>query len=385
MGLLPHRSRRVKLLLILAGVIVGFVLAEIGVNVWLTRYASETQLSWFGTYDQITSSKKLMFARHHYLQFVGAPDYAKGANRHNSLGFRGEEIIIPKPERAYRVVLIGGSTTYTVGVHDYKESYPHLLQQYLRARGHEVVEVINVGLHAYSSWESLVSLQFRVLDLEPDLVIVYHGINDVHPRLVYPYDAYKGDNSGARMPYERPRESFWDHSAILRILRTRLGYRAPLAGLGFRRTFEYVPTNHADQFRRQKLDGTYPEGIFSKVSASQMLGANRPVYFERNLRNMIAICREHNVKILLMTFAFSPNFPKSPRVSSPEYVGAFQEHNQVVRRICKSHGVPCYDFASEMATDAKYWVDGRHVTQLGARTKAELVGSYLIKSGILQR
>ena len=369
----------------LFAIVTTFFLIESIAYIWLTKYASDAHLSMYGTFDQIKNTRQLMFKRHHYLQYIPAPNYKKGKNKHNSLGYRGDEIEIPKADNVYRIVVIGGSTTYTTAVDNYRKSYPYLLQSILREKDYRTIEVINAGVHAYSSWESLINLEFRVLDLSPDLIVVYHGINDVHPRIVSPSSHYKGDNSGGREPYEKPQEHLWDQSTILRIFRTRFGTRKPLGGLGFRRTFEYSANNYAEQFRNQKLNNSYPKGIFKKTTAFEMIENNRPIYFERNLRNMIAISREHGVEIMLMTFATSPLFHDKPRVSSKEYINAMREQNSVVLDICNAHKIPCYDLAQDMPVDKKYWKDGRHVNELGADIKARLVAEFLIQSGYLEK
>ena len=83
--------------------------------------------------------------------------------------------------------------------------------------GYQNVQVINAGVPGYNSWEILVNLEFRVLDLDPDLVIIYEGTNDVHARLVEP-SAYRGDDLGRRQAWQVPPVALWEHSALLRIL-----------------------------------------------------------------------------------------------------------------------------------------------------------------------
>ena len=90
---------------------------------------------------------------------------------------------------------MGGSTTYSYDIEDFKKSYPDLLEKYLQKKDFDNIEVINAGGGGWSSWESLINLELRVLDLDPDLVIIYHGINDIHTRLVWPPEVYQGDNS----------------------------------------------------------------------------------------------------------------------------------------------------------------------------------------------
>ncbi len=372
-----------KLLLSLVSFLFTLLLVEVAARVWLNNFADPEQLSYYGTFEQIEASQKLLYARHHYLQYILSPNYEVGENKHNSLGYRGDEVIVPKPEGVYRIVAIGESTTYTSSVEDYRLSYPNQLQEILRGDGYPFVEVVNAGVPAYSSWEGLINLEFRVLDLEPDLIIVYHGLNDIHSRFVTPTSAYVGDNAGSRIPYSPPIENFWDRSAILRILRTNLQIRQPLGGLGFRRTFEYVETNYAEQFRNQYNQGTYPSGIFTEVSAMAMLENNPPIFFERNLRSMVAIAKEQNISIIFATFALSPNF-EDARASSPEYLFAINQHNEVIKSICDSHNLPCYDFAQDMPIDEIYWDDGRHLNEQGARLKAELFAEFIESKGIIE-
>ena len=58
------------------------------------------------------------------------------------------------------------------------------------------MEVINGGVGGYSSYQTLMNIQFRVLPLNPDLIVIYQGYNDIHTRFVYPNSSYLGDNSG---------------------------------------------------------------------------------------------------------------------------------------------------------------------------------------------
>lgn len=362
-----------KLAVLAFAIAVPFALAEGCLRLWLEWLAPEAYVVRWGSAAQVERNVNLRYARHHYLPFIPAPGYRNGADRHNGLGFRGEEVSVPKADGIFRIVCLGGSTTYTTGVEDYRQSYPFLLQSVLRQRGLAMVEVVNAGCGRYSSWESLMNLEFRVLDLDPDLVIVYHGVNDVHDRLVGPAEAYRGDNSGSRRPYSRPRETGWDRSVVLRALRTELGWRRPLSGLLYLRTFDWLPTNVTSEFLEQGSDdGT----------AAALLARNDARYFERNLRNMLAICRANAIEMVLMTFAFSPEFDY-PVTSSPEYQQAIAEQNQAIRDLCDEQRIPCLDLAAGMPTDRRFWSDGRHVTIEGARLKAELVAGFLESQGLL--
>jgi len=95
----------------------------------------------------------------------------------NSLGLRAPEIANPKPAGVFRVVLLGGSTV----AGGFKPSWTisHALQEKLK-KSIPNTEVINAGVVGYSSINELLLLETLVLNLNPDLVIVLDGRNDLY-------------------------------------------------------------------------------------------------------------------------------------------------------------------------------------------------------------
>jgi hypothetical protein len=294
---------------------------EVGARIWLHVFADDAAFERYASWDDLVARLPQRLTPHRYLGYVTTPGYERGANRHDALGYRGADVPVPKPEGELRIVCLGGSTTYTPKVEDWRLPYPALLESVLKERHHEV-RVINAGVPGWSSFESLLNLQLRVLDLEPDLVIVYHGINDIHPRLVWPPEAYRGDNSGRRGPVAADAGAHpIEASTLARILGLRGGWIRPHTD--FTRSLDRAPsTYHGDVFYRQRHAGGYPDGIFREVSAKRMLAANPPVYFLRNLENIAILARAHGAQPVFATFAVSDAFDL-PRVTSPEYRAAY--------------------------------------------------------------
>jgi len=99
----------------------------------------------------------------------------------NSLGFRGPEFFPKKPPGVYRIFVLGGSTSfgYPESIRSTADTYPFRLQAELRSRlGSAAVEVINAGVIGYTLRTSLVNFATRLTWYEPDLIIVYHAVND---------------------------------------------------------------------------------------------------------------------------------------------------------------------------------------------------------------
>tara|TARA_B100000029_G_scaffold64081_1_gene57397 strand:- start:325 stop:1836 length:1512 start_codon:yes stop_codon:yes gene_type:complete len=98
----------------------------------------------------------------------------------NSLGFRGEEFDKTKPENTFRIFLLGGSQMFGTGATSDKTTIPGYLDQYIENENYPyTTEVINSGLKGVDSQKELLLLENMLLDFQPDLVVVYDGLNDL--------------------------------------------------------------------------------------------------------------------------------------------------------------------------------------------------------------
>ena len=340
---------------------------EVGSRVWLGCVATQEQARRYTLGSEVDPSR-LQWSPHHYLNYYPTPNYRSGLTSHNSLGYRDREFSLAKPAGTFRIVALGGSTTYTIKVEDNEKMFTRQLENMLRENyGYQAVEVINAGVGGYDSYESLVNLQFRALDLDPDLVIVYHGTNDVHNRLVEP-GAYRGDNSGRRIQWTPPPTSpLIEHSVLARIVSDKLalGHFLP-QGL---ESYVCAPTYQGQ------------ESLTPSDDPAALLDTNRPVYFERNLTNIVAVARAQGVDVLLATWAHSPYL--EDYAATPHYQRGFRENNEVVAEVARKVVASLFDFAGVMPQAKEYWADGRHVNEAGAAEKARLFADYLHGSGLL--
>jgi lysophospholipase L1-like esterase len=343
-------------------------LLEIGARGWLNYIASPDQYDRFVLFTSI-EPENIAWTPHPYLSYAPTPNYRKGLTFHNSLGYRNNEFPLEKPNEVYRIVALGGSSTYDVRIEDNAKTFAAQLETLLKDEyGYQNVEVINAGVPGYNSWEILGNLEFRVLDLDPDLVIIYEGTNDVHARLVDP-DAYRGDNSGRRQVWEIPPVAFWEHSTFLRILSRTANFSRQVSVDDFVSSPTYLswPCEY-------RLDGDEYDPV-------EILEANPPIYFRRNLENMIAIAREQGVKIMLATWAYSPYL--NDYASKEVYQDGFKENNEVVKDVAISHQIPLFDYEGAAPKDPKYWADGRHANEAGALEKARLFAEYIHDQGLI--
>lgn len=374
-----------KLLSSVLWVLLMFVVLEVTARIWLSHFAGERRFLKYASLGQL--QKKYVHAKpryrpHRYLGHYLTPDYVRGKNKHNSLGYRSDEIEVPKPKGQFRIVCMGGSTTYTTEVEDYRLSYPSLLETELKSRGYDNVRVVNAGVGAWTSWESLINFELRILDLEPDMIIIYHSVNDILSRLVWPPEAYRGDNSGSTRPVVMSMPSILEYSTLLRYLMIRADLIKPHSSID-RHLGAPPDTYYAKEFYDQKVKHTYPDGTFKTVSAKEMLLTNKPIYFKRNIEHIALIANHRGIKTVLATFAYSPEFTDEPTVASEEYQAAYVEMNETLKSIAQEMGVNLFDFARLFPVDKRYYIDGLHVNVEGARLKARLFAEYLTENRLI--
>jgi lysophospholipase L1-like esterase len=268
-------------------------------------------------------------------------------------------------------VALGGSSTYDVRIEDNAETFTAQLEKLLKEDyGYQNVQVINAGVPGYNSWEILINLEFRVLDLDPDLVIIYEGTNDVHARMVEP-SSYRGDDSGRRQVWKVPPVPVWEHSTMFRILSRTMNFTRQVSVDDFVSSPTFFSWPYEDRLIQRDID------------PAKLLEMNPPVYFRRNLENIIAISQEHDIDILFSTWAYSPYL--SDYASKAYYQQGFDENNEVVKGVADHHHILLFDFAAVMPQDAEYWADGRHSNEAGALVKAALFAEFIDTQRLIER
>lgn len=106
-----------------------------------------------------------------------APGAVQASFSTNRWGFRAPDVATPKPQGVFRVICLGGSTTEEGP--DNEHTYPALLQNLLRAAypGRQI-EVLNCGVEGIRTRSQFLRLP-DYLELEPDLMVLYEGVNDM--------------------------------------------------------------------------------------------------------------------------------------------------------------------------------------------------------------
>jgi lysophospholipase L1-like esterase len=99
----------------------------------------------------------------------------------NALGLRGPEIAFEKPAETFRILGLGDSITFGIGVRD-DETYLRRIEKALNAEYHDHprFEVLNSGVQGYNTRDEVIALEGRWIQLHPDLVVIFFYLNDAY-------------------------------------------------------------------------------------------------------------------------------------------------------------------------------------------------------------
>ncbi|MBK7644921.1 MAG: hypothetical protein IPJ19_18075 [Planctomycetes bacterium] len=333
-----------RLRLSVISLVVTLVLGEIVARIWVAaRWPAER-------IEQLTThtSTRGRFASHPYLPFALAP----GFEDINSLGYRGPEIARLKPAGVRRLACIGASTTYGLNV-SAEEANPARLGELLKQK-YGAWEVINAGVPGWMSTESLVDLELRVLPLQPDVVVILQGRNELFPQA---YNGFQPDYSHFRRPgfnytvsnYGHKELFRWSHLAMLActLRGERFGWSEkaehPLYG-GI--VWENRPTT--DEAERNLQDPARMSTLRS------------------DLESMIEVCKARGILVVVCTIAFRPEklamdeLAPDPRIA-PVLAQQVERNNQLAREVAARLGAALADTA-RLGERPELFTDDCHMT-----------------------
>ncbi len=108
------------------------------------------------------------------------PDQKTNSVNINSFGVRGDEFNLKKESDVYRIVMLGGSTMYGVYATSDLSTIPSYLEKKIQKENPDFkIEIINAGVNGSDSFDEISFLTDRLLKLEPDMIFVYDGGNDL--------------------------------------------------------------------------------------------------------------------------------------------------------------------------------------------------------------
>lgn len=264
--------------------------------------------------------------------------------------FRHEKMPTPKqkPKNTFRIITVGGSTTANERVFaEHKTDYANELEKLLNQNSEDKnFEVLNAGADAYSTAQSLINLQFRILEFEPDLIILMHNVND--RSVNYFGKGAEGDYSNKYLEeiYLNPElqvgYSFYGFIFQSRLL-AKFGLPEILASKG-----------------RINYDNSIENGLR---------------IFKRNLTNIAQICKQNNVSLMLLS---QPNsFSKFYFEDEKEQIILY---DKAIQETAIQNEVIFVDMFTEMGQNQDLFVDPVHYSLKGIKKFAKILNGKIIEN-----
>ena len=333
---------------------------------------------------------------HPYLAYANLPNFVKQNSAtdtktvsHNSLGFRGPETTWAKPDGVFRILCLGGSSTYGFGPSSNEATWPARLAAHLveSAPGRRV-EAINAGCRGYSTFESMINLSLRGVDFQPDLVVVYHTINDMRCAL---YPGVVRDNTHWR--------AVWP---VARKLPLEAALEGSITYQAWRRYGTSWWTSVQDLGNWVIVDNTRNMELYGDHFAQPTdveLGIHN---FRRNLMTIVATSHGHGAEALLVTQGTRmTDFDRAAR-SAELQKATFERLTTVIGEVANLTGATYCDARSVLEAEAArqrqaklasggegappddVFTNEVHLTDAGADLLARTIAARILELGLLR-
>jgi lysophospholipase L1-like esterase len=301
-----------------------------------------------------------------YLHYIHAPNYTspRFGVQHNEDGYRGVAVPMKRQPGTFRILCLGGSTTYGGTVGRAHQAYPAVLQELLNeqaAEGADRVEVINGGLTWGTTAELLNHYHFKFSYYKPDLVIINVGGNDAQ---AYTLSYYHPDYSHWRQPMInlRPLPRAW---------RWLAGSR--LTSAFILRVF-YADQLEGGQFVHR--EGIKPAAPWFKPEGALIKGRreipDEHLAFLHNMEALIRSIQAAGSHILLVPFRAAPD----GYAERPFELSQILRHEELLKRLAREHALGFAPFPASVISPEN-WTDHCHLDPSGEREKAAHIAEYV--------
>jgi len=189
-------SLTIRLALALIGVVIAIVFFEVGIRT-LKRlktnmhYRTVQNVNENDAYEKNGEyrNKYANFALMRFSSFLGYFPVENHSGKHyvsNQYGFRyKEDFPIEKPSNEIRIFVTGGSTAWGTGASQ-DDIYSAVAERKLQKKFKDIkIRVISAGVGGYRSTHERVLILNKILNFNPDIVVMYSGWNDT-------YSGYRG-------------------------------------------------------------------------------------------------------------------------------------------------------------------------------------------------
>lgn len=333
--------------------------------------------------EERVGTERLHAKPHPYVSYVYKPHHSNGVNSNgvsnianyplhkgefsfselttNNMGFANgpngnRDVCKRKPQNFYRINCLGASTTGNyLSQNNQNHSYPLALEKILNETYDYKIEVNNFGQGGYNSADILIRFLLDVIETSPDLIIIYHGYNDID---AYLKPEFKADYSHSR---KNLGEDYW---------RFKVADKIP--NLPFHFLYFLVQKWFPVSSRNSLLDFVSKGNIDLTLDPSEGLRI-----YKRNLEYLIEICATNNIEVAISTFSHFMYKGTEKSSLHRKYNEIVKEENKIIRQLSAEHKITLIDNAAMIPHEEKYFVDTIHFTPDGMALLAKNIADSL--------
>jgi lysophospholipase L1-like esterase len=293
------------------------------------------------------------------------PAGRNGSIEIDSRGFRNPELVMPKPAGALRLGFLGGSTTYCAEASGNDKTWPALVAAAVaKARPDRAVDFVNAAVGGYSIEHSVRNYRHRLAAMEPDVVVIYHLINDLTKDT--------GESAKAAGIWKGPSKDWLeDHSMLWSIVKKNVLLKLRAEG------------NAAEQATKLEYDAES--------------GAKR---FEERLVALIEDVKQATPVVAVATFAHrvraeqdqaarqeacKSSFYYMPFMTADGILEGVAAYNAAIRRAAQRTGALLIEGEERIPADAEHYNDSVHFRDAGCAAMAARVSEVLLRDGVLPK
>jgi lysophospholipase L1-like esterase len=308
----------------------------------------------------------------------------------NSLGYHDTEHATAKPERVFRIVILGDSFTEAIQV-PLEKGYPRLLESDLQTRAAVRSEVISLAMSGFGTKKSCRALENPGLSFHPDLVILQFSSNDLiddYPPL-YREDLEQRDKRREHIgPLSQAYSRFllWNGSRFNQVLALKLA-RLVQANLAARRA-------HLDSYGFIYLSAL----VFADEYESLWKEPWKVV--ESSILEIKAMAEQAGAAFVLISVPEKWRIGSERRLKknvrgmsrlAARYHWDFAKTDRHLQDFCAAQGIhylsllPAFRTAYEKTGKRLHFAYDHHLNERGHAVAAKAIADYIIGNGLVRR
>jgi lysophospholipase L1-like esterase len=294
------------------------------------------------------------YRAHPFLQYTGRPDFLDptGYAPFADDGFRKPDPRASTDPR-FRIVVLGGSTTYGIIAQKTEDAWPAMLAQALRESGLDV-DVKNAALPSYNSWHLVAATSFFLQSWRPDLVILHTGFNDAFARAF--------DDEGRE-----------DARTLLRAYRVAELTDLEQVVLGVSRAARVVWLPRLE--REKRVVGDLVGDMFTPIPSDDAMRAAatraQGTHFRRNVETLLTLVAAAGARPVLMPEPFNVDQVARPVLFDIAFRGA-SAHAEILAETARARDLPLIDLRTRFASESDF-IDDVHLTEENEMERVKII------------